>query len=59
VVAFPVAGVGYGYSETYVGQAYEFVRAVAEQRPYSPNFEDGVAVVEICEAVQRAATAVV
>jgi predicted dehydrogenase len=57
VVAFPVAGVGYGYSETYVAQAYEFVRAVAEQRPYSPSFVDGVAVVEVCEAVQRAAAA--
>jgi predicted dehydrogenase len=55
VVAFPVAGVGYGYSETYVVQAFEFVRAVAEQRPYTPDFEDGLAVVRLCEAVQAAA----
>lgn len=57
VVAFPVAGVSYGYAETYVAQAYEFVSAVAEGRPYSPSFDDGLAVVEVCEAVQRAAEA--
>ena len=55
VVAFPVAGVGYGYSETYTAQAYEFVRAVAEQRPYTPGFEDGLAIVQICAAVQHSA----
>jgi predicted dehydrogenase len=59
VVAFPVAGVGYGYFETYLAQAYEFVRAVAEQRPYSPSFEDGLANVEVCESVQRVAAAAV
>jgi predicted dehydrogenase len=55
VVAFPVAGVGYGYSETYAAQAYELVRAVAEQRPFPPSFEDGLAVVQICAAVQASA----
>jgi predicted dehydrogenase len=55
VTAFPVAGVGYGYSETYVGQAYEFVRAIAEGRPYSPGFADGLAAVEVCEAVLESA----
>ncbi len=55
VTAFPVAGVGYGYSETYLAQAYEFVRAVAEQRQYTPSFADGLAAVEVCEAVLQAA----
>jgi predicted dehydrogenase len=55
VVAFPVAGVGYGYSETYAAQAYEFVRSVAEQRAFSPDFQDGLAAVQICAAVQHAA----
>jgi predicted dehydrogenase len=55
VVAFPVAGVGYGYSETYLAQAFEFVRAIAQHRPYRPGFEDGLAVVELCAAVQQAA----
>jgi predicted dehydrogenase len=44
VTAFPVSGVGYGYSETYVGQAYEFVRAIAEER-VPTNLADGVAAV--------------
>jgi len=55
VVAFPVGGVGYGYAETYVAQAYEFVRAVAEQRPYRPSFADGLAVVQLCDTIQRTA----
>ena len=55
IVAFPVVGVGYGYSDTYLAQAYEFVRAVAEQRQYEPSFEDGVAVAEVCDAVQTLA----
>jgi predicted dehydrogenase len=55
VTAMAVAGVGYGYSETYVAQAYEFVRAVAEGLPYAPGFSDGVAVDEVCATVQQAA----
>jgi predicted dehydrogenase len=55
VTAFPVTGVGYGYSETYIAQAYEFVRAVAQGKPYAPNFSDGLAVVEVCEAVLESA----
>jgi predicted dehydrogenase len=55
VTAFPVAGVGYGLSETYLAQAYEFVRAVVEQRAYAPDFADGYAVVAVCQAVLGAA----
>jgi predicted dehydrogenase len=56
VAAFPVAGVGYGYSETYVVQAAAFVRAVVEGRgEYRPNFADGVAVIGVAEAVMLAA----
>jgi predicted dehydrogenase len=55
VTAFPVAGVGYGYAETYVAQAYEFVRAVAEGKPYTPSFADGYVAVATCEAVLAAA----
>jgi predicted dehydrogenase len=56
VAAFPVAGVGYGYSETYVVQAAGFVRAVVEgQTDYRPNFADGVAVIGVAEAVMLAA----
>jgi predicted dehydrogenase len=56
VAAFPVAGVGYGYTETYVVQAAAFVRAVVDGvGDYRPNFADGLAVIGVTEAVQRAA----
>ena len=55
VTAFPVSGVGYGYTETYVAQAYEFVRAVVEHRAYEPGFADGYATLAVCEAVLEAA----
>jgi predicted dehydrogenase len=56
--AFPVAGVGYGYAETYVIQAAEFVQAVLDGSPrYRPSFADGLAAVAVCEAVQRSAEA--
>jgi predicted dehydrogenase len=50
-----VAPIGVDYADTYVAQAYEFLSAVAEQRPYHPGFEDGVAIAEVCEAVQHLA----
>jgi predicted dehydrogenase len=55
VTAFPVSGVGYGYGETYVGQAYEFVRAVAEGTRYAPGFADGYSAVAVCDAVLESA----
>jgi predicted dehydrogenase len=55
VAAFPVAGVGYAYAETYVVQAAHFVRAIVEGTAYRPDFADGLAVVSVCEAVQEAA----
>jgi predicted dehydrogenase len=56
LTTLPVAGAGYGYAETYVAQAYEFVRAVVSGSADSiPNFEDGYAVALVCDAVLRAA----
>jgi levoglucosan dehydrogenase len=56
VAAFPVAGVGISYTETYVVQASEFVRAVVDgKRDYAPNFADGYAVAQVCDAVLAAA----
>lgn len=56
VAAFPVAGVGISYTETYVVQANEFLRAVvAGNREYAPNFADGYAVARVCDAVLAAA----
>jgi predicted dehydrogenase len=56
VAAMPVAGVGSSYTETFVAQAYEFVRAVASgSTTYRPSFEDGYAAALVCDAVQRSA----
>ncbi|MBV9173113.1 MAG: Gfo/Idh/MocA family oxidoreductase [Chloroflexi bacterium] len=50
-----VAPIGFDYVDTYVAQAYEFLSAVAQQRQYEPGFEDGFAIAEVCETVQRLA----
>lgn len=56
VAAFPVTGVGYGYTETYVVQAFEFVRAVVTgDLAYAPNFADGFMVAAVCDAVELSA----
>jgi predicted dehydrogenase len=56
VVSLPVAGVGHGYTETYVAQAHDFVRAAAGQDDgFSPDFADGYAVALVDAAVQLAA----
>lgn len=55
-VVMPLAGVGYAFNETFIIQAYEFVRAIAERAPLrSGGFEDGYAVALICDAIQLAA----
>jgi predicted dehydrogenase len=52
----PVGGVGHGYAETFIAQAYEFVRAIAgDDSAATPNFADGYANALVCEAVQRSA----
>jgi predicted dehydrogenase len=52
----PVAGVGHGYAETFIAQAYEFLRAIAGGNTVaSPSFADGYANALVCEAAQRSA----
>jgi predicted dehydrogenase len=56
ITSIPVAGVGHGYTETYLAQAYDFVRAVAgEDGEFRPDFGDGYAAGLVDEAVQTAA----
>jgi predicted dehydrogenase len=56
ITALPVAGVGHGYTETYLAQAHDFVRAVAgETEGFAPDFADGYAAALVDEAVQLAA----
>ncbi|HEX5416251.1 MAG TPA: Gfo/Idh/MocA family oxidoreductase [Chloroflexota bacterium] len=52
VAAFPVAGVGISYTETFIVQAHEFLRGVVEgNTDYAPSFADGHAVAKICDEV--------
>jgi predicted dehydrogenase len=56
VIAMPVSGVGTGLNETFIGQAYEGVMALVEERPVKgATFEDGYANALICEAIARSA----
>ena len=42
-----------GWEHTFVHENYEFLSAIAEGREYHPNFEDGLAVQRILDAVER------
>ena len=42
-----------GWEHTFVHENYEFLSAIAEGRPYSPDFETGVAVHRVVDAIQQ------
>ncbi len=42
-----------GYEHTFVHEMYEFVQAIANARPASPDFEDGMQCSRILEAVDK------
>jgi predicted dehydrogenase len=42
-----------GYDTTFVHEIYEFIQAVANDRPCVPDFYDGMKVAQILEAVDR------
>lgn len=45
------AGHAYGYEHTLVHEVYEFIQSVANGRPASPDFTDGLKCAQIMEAV--------
>ena len=49
------AGHVIGYEHTFVHEMYEFMKAVAENRPASPDFTDGVKCSQVLEAVRLSA----
>jgi len=49
------AGHGIGYGDTFVIEIANFVRAIAENKTFHPNFEDGVECQRVVEAVQTSA----
>ncbi len=44
-------GHGIGYADSFVIEIAEFIRSIAENRPFSPSFEDGVKCQEVLEAI--------
>jgi predicted dehydrogenase len=46
-------GHGIGYADSFVIEIAEFIRSIAEDKPFSPSFEDGVKCQEILEAIEQ------
>ena len=50
---WPIPALGIGYTETKIIECYDFVKAIAENKQASPNFEDGYQIERISDAVLR------
>jgi len=48
-------GHGIGYADSFVIEVTEFVRSIANNEPFSPDFEDGVRCQEVLEAIEQSA----
>jgi predicted dehydrogenase len=48
-------GHGIGYADSFVIEVAEFIRAIADKKAFSPDFEDGVRCQEVLEAVEKSA----
>jgi predicted dehydrogenase len=46
-------GHGIGYADSFVIEVAEFARSIAEDSPFSPNFEDGVKCQMVLEAIEQ------
>lgn len=52
---WPIPALGIGFSEIKIVECYEFMKAIAENKPASPDFKDGYNIALICEAIQKSA----
>ncbi len=52
---WPIPALGIGYTETKIVEMYRFMKAIAENTPVSPSFEDGYKIELIGEAVFESA----
>jgi predicted dehydrogenase len=48
-------GHGLGYADTFVMEVAEFIRSIFEDKPFNPDFEDGVKCQEVLDAVEKSA----
>jgi predicted dehydrogenase len=54
---YPVAGIGLGYSDQKVIEAYELIDGIANDRPLAPDFRAGWKTSQVIEAVERSVEA--
>lgn len=52
---WPVPALGIGYTETKIVECHDFVDAIVNKKPVSPDFKDGYAVELIADAIVRSA----
>ena len=52
---WPIAALGVGYGETKMIDCYELFKAIAEDRPASPDFRDGYQIARISDAIVESA----
>jgi len=48
---WPIPALGIGYSDTKIIECYDFFKSIEDNTESSPNFEDGVKIARICDAV--------
>lgn len=48
-------GHGIGYADSFVIEVAEFLKSIIEDKPFSPDFEDGLKCQEVLEAVEQSA----
>lgn len=48
-------GHGIGYADSFVIEVAEFIRSIVDDKPFSPNFEDGLKCQEVLHAVEKSA----
>ena len=48
---WPIPALGIGYSETKIIECHDFVRAIVDSTPTSPNFHDGYQIARIADAI--------
>jgi predicted dehydrogenase len=46
-------GHGIGYADSFVIEVAEFIRSIIEDKPFSPDFEDGVKCQQVLEAIEQ------
>lgn len=52
---WPIPALGVGFGETKIIDCYEFFKAIAEDRPATPDFRDGYRISRICDAIIESA----